>query len=64
MANKVYTHSTAARNVYKYMRKAYKKYSIIIRYDTEQALIDHLEKQPSKNEYIKQLIVKDMEKNK
>ena len=59
-----YDHSTAAKNVYKYMRKAYKKYAIIIRYDTEQAIIDHLEKQESKNNYIKELIKKDMEAKK
>lgn len=45
----------------KYTKKTYRRYELKLRKDNEQNLIDHLDKQPSKNDYIKQLIIKDLQ---
>ena len=43
----------------KYVKKTYQRFELKLRKDSEQHLIEHLNKQPSKNDYIKQLIIKD-----
>ena len=47
----------------KYDKKAYKKYGFRLRREEEKELIEHIEKQTSKNDYFKQLIINDI-KNK
>lgn len=45
-----------------YKKKNVRRILLEFRKDTEQDLIEHLDNQPSKNEYIRQLIRKDMSK--
>ena len=41
-------------------KKSYKRYSLIVRKDSQKNIIDHLDKQESVNGYIIKLIEKDM----
>lgn len=52
------TSQTRASN--KYQKKSYKRYSLIVRKDSQKNIIDHLDKQESVNGYIIKLIEKDM----
>lgn len=45
-----------------YTKDTYKKYEVKFNKETEKKLIKYLEKQPNKNQYIKELIIEDMEK--
>lgn len=45
-----------------YKKKNIKRYLLEFRKDSESDLIEHLEKQPSKNNYVRELIRKDMQK--
>lgn len=45
-----------------YVKDTYKRMEIKFNKETEKKLIKYLEKQPNKNQYIKELIIKDMEK--
>ena len=44
----------------KFVRENYKHYYLRIRYDKDKELIAHLENLPNKNEYIRNLIAKDI----
>lgn len=52
---------TAAQNraTIKYIKKAYQRYELKLKRVEDKELIEHLEQQPNKNDYIKQLIIKD-----
>ena len=52
---------TAAQNraTTKYIKKAYQRYEFKLKRVEDKELIEHLEQQPNKNDYIKQLIIKD-----
>lgn len=47
----------------RYMKKTYRTFRFILRYDVEQDIIDYIEKQPSKNEFIKSCIKEKMNKS-
>lgn len=51
-----------SKAVTKYQRKAYKSYSIRIRKDTDQNVIDYLDSKPNVAQYIVSLIRADMNK--
>ena len=57
-------HPNITDNVNKYMVKTYKRYTIIVRKDNEQDIIEMLDSQESYTKYIKTLIKKDMEAKK
>lgn len=46
-----------------YIKNTYKRYTLKLRLDTDKKMIEHLDKQVNKNDYIKNLIQKDMDKN-
>ena len=51
-----------SKSVTKYQRKAYKSYSVRIRRDVDQSLIDYLDSKPNVAQYITSLIRADMNK--
>ena len=46
-----------------YIKNTYKRYTLKLRLDTDKKMIEHLDKQVNKNDYIKNLIQKDMNNN-
>ena len=50
-------------SVNEYKKKIYKQYAIRFSLKKDQAIIDHLEKQADKTNYIKSLIQRDIEKS-
>ena len=46
-----------------YIKNTYKRYTIKLRLDTDRNMIEYLDKQVNKNDYIKNLIQKDMDNN-
>ena len=46
-----------------YIKNTYKRYTLKLRLDTDKKMIEHLDKQVNKNDYIKNLIQKDMDNN-
>lgn len=49
---------------YRYEKKTYKPYSLRLRYKEDAALIEKLDNVESKNDYIRQLIKRDIEPTK
>ena len=45
-----------------YVKENYKRFELRLNKKTEQDLIEHLDKQPNRNDYIRSLIKKDMQK--
>ena len=60
------TNTETLQNKYRYINdyksRHLKRFIFELRKDEDAAIIEHLQKQPSKNAYIKALIIKDMEK--
>ena len=54
MQTKAHQRATA-----KYNKKTYQRYEVRLRKVEDKELIEHIERQASKNDYIKQLIIKD-----
>lgn len=46
-----------------YIKNTYKRYTLKLRLDTDRNMIEYLDKQLNKNDYIKNLIQKDMDNN-
>ena len=46
-----------------YIKNTYKRYTLKLRLDADKKMIEHLDKQVNKNDYIKNLIQKDMDNN-
>ena len=46
-----------------YIKNTYKRYTLKLRLDTDRNMIEYLDKQVNKNDYIKNLIQKDMDNN-
>ena len=43
-----------------YIKNTYRRYTLKLRLDNDRDIINFIESKPNKNEYIKELIIKDM----